>query len=137
MGHGLLAREPDAIIGLDGKPDGDTITLLFVLRHAAPPPRFQIKRGDDLWWKRTGKLLIPPKLVPCLKLLIKRGRSYAGWRDSIAKAEEVSVKTALRRIKEATEQGFVSPNGDKLQDSYFKLTSEARRALRRAKASVR
>jgi len=123
-GHGLLLREPDAIIGLDGEPDGDTVNLLFGLRHADPPARFRIKRGSDLWWRRMEGLIIPTNLVPPLKLLLNGGLSWANWRDGIMEVEGCHERTARRRKVAAQEKGFViEVNG------HYELTPEARKTL--------
>ncbi len=48
-GSSLLSREPDSIIMLDGKANGDMITMHFAPRHVKDPEPFVIKRGEDLW----------------------------------------------------------------------------------------
>jgi hypothetical protein len=107
-GSGLLRREYDAGIFLDGRPNSDTLTLSFDLRYAPDPEPFTIKRGQDFWWTRTNQFLIPEKLLIPLRILLPGPLRFNQWKMAIMTAVSTSDVTARRLIDECRERKLVT-----------------------------
>jgi hypothetical protein len=107
-GSGLLRREYDAGIFLDGRPNSDTLTLSFDLRYAPDPEPFTIKRGQDFWWTRTDQFLIHDKLLIPLRILLPGPLRFNQWKVAIMTAVSTSDVTARRLIDECRERKLVT-----------------------------